>query len=50
MKIGYIVPEVGGTRFTPQNDRKTLLFPLMGVKMLAEEGNITKSIDLFRFV
>ena len=37
-KIGYIVPEAGGKRFTPQNDGERLLYMLVGFKMMAKVG------------
>ena len=45
-KICYIVPEDGGTRFTPQNDRESLLYTLVRLKMWLIEVNETVWADL----
>ena len=45
-KNGYIVPEVGGKRFTPQNDGERLLYMLVGPKMSNFEVNRTVLIDM----
>ena len=46
MKIGYIVPEVGGKRFTTQNDGERLLYMVVGPKLSKFEVNTTVLIDL----
>ena len=45
-KIGYIVPEVAGTRFTHQNDRESLLYTLVGPKMRLIEVNTSVWTDM----
>jgi len=46
VEISYTVPEVGGKRFTPQNDGERLLYTLVGPKMSNFEVNMTISIDM----
>ena len=46
VKISYTVPEVGGKRFTPQNDGERLLYMLVGPKMSNFEVNRTVLIDM----
>ena len=41
-----IVPEVGGKRFTPQNDGERLLYMLVGPKVMIIEVNNSVLIDL----
>ena len=45
-KIGYIVPEVGGTRYTTQNDGERLLYMLVGPKVMIIEVNNSVLIDM----
>ena len=46
VKISYSLPEVGGTRFTTQNDGERLLYMLVGFKMMAKHGIHTIRNDL----
>ena len=45
-KIGYVVPEVGGTRYTTQNDGERLLYMLVGPKVMIIGVNRTVLIDI----
>ena len=45
-KIPYTVPEVGGKRYTPQNDGERLLYMLVGPKISNFEVNRTVLIDM----
>ena len=46
VKISYTLPEVGGTRFTTQNDRERLLYMLVGPKVMIIGVNRTVLIDI----
>ena len=46
VKISYTVPEVGGKRFTPQNDGERLLYMLVGPKVMIIGVNRTVLIDM----
>ena len=45
-KTCYVVPEVGGTRNTTQNDGKRLLYMLVGPKVMIIGVNRTVLIDM----
>ena len=45
-KIGYVVPEVGGTRYTTQNDGERLLYMLVGPEVMIIGVNRTVLIDM----
>ena len=46
VEISYTVPEVGGKRFTPQNDGERLLYMLVGPKVMIIGVNRTVLIDM----
>ena len=47
VKISYTVPEVGGKRYTTQNDGERLLYMLVGPKVMIIGVNRTVLIDMW---